>query len=125
MNYTTVNDPNYPNWHGDTFILESWLPGRNLWISSGVHGNEIWPINALEELIDREGIPINGTIIAVPNWNPLAVHHWVRDIEWRDLNRMFWNPEDGTFDPSETLSKERQRVGFLKELMQREKPRQC
>ena len=122
MNFTTINDPDYPNWHGDTFILESWVPGHNLWISSGVHGNEIWPIKALEELIDWEDTPIKGKIIAVPSWNPLAVHHRLRDIESRDLNRMFWNPEDGTFDQNETFSKERRRAEFLKNLMQREKP---
>ena len=87
---------------------------------SGVHGNERWPILAVQHLLkvirDTNQLLI-GKLIVVPHWNPLAVAAWKRDLKDRDLNRSFGDISNRTIDVGMMETPEANRAMFLKEVI--------
>jgi predicted deacylase len=80
-------------------VVRGTRPGPRLWISGGVHGDELLGIVAVREVltqVDPENLA--GTLVAIPCVNELGVMHRQREFpDGRDLNRMFPGSMTGSF----------------------------
>lgn len=81
------------------FVVNGSKSGPRLWISGGVHGDELLGIVAVREVLDAiEPESLAGTLIAIPCVNELGVLHRQRSLpDGRDLNRSFPGSRTGSF----------------------------
>lgn len=117
MNYSNISDTFYNAGKADVIKFDSGSAGPIVLIASGVHGNEIWPIHAVDDLLDlsrRADELSKWKLIVVPNGNPNAVQLGLRGTGGRDLNRSFWEPNDGSLEPNDWGTIEHRRAIFLK-----------
>lgn len=73
------------------FIVNGRKPGPTLWLSAGIHGDEICGIEAVREVLKRvDPRRLSGVLLAVPVVNPLSFMMESRYLpDRRDLNRSF------------------------------------
>jgi predicted deacylase len=81
-----------------TFVIHGRRAGPRLWISGGVHGDELAGTVAVRqvlEVLDPEKLA--GTLVAIPCVNELGALHCSRELpDGRDLNRCFPGSRTGT-----------------------------
>jgi predicted deacylase len=80
-------------------VVNGRRPGPRLWISGGIHGDELLGIMAVTEVLERVSPDtLAGTLIAIPCVNELGVMSRQRALpDGRDLNRMFPGSRTGSF----------------------------
>ncbi len=67
-------------------------PGPTLGITAGIHGDEYLPIEAIRRVVEQlDPAQLNGTVLAIPVVNPLAIEAQTRHtpIDMQNLNRVF------------------------------------
>jgi predicted deacylase len=80
-------------------VVHGTRPGPRLWISGGIHGDELLGIVAVREVLAKvEPATLAGTLLAIPCVNELGVMHRQREFpDGRDLNRSFPGSRTGSF----------------------------
>ncbi len=112
-----VSDPRYSGGSGDVHVFDSWNKWPTVLVVSGVHGNETWPIEAVNDILissNEVSVLPKWKLFVVPHGNPDAVKERARDIDGRDLNRLFGDFVDRTIDPNMMGTSEQKRAMFLK-----------
>lgn len=73
------------------FVTKGRNPGPTLWVSAGIHGDEICGIEAVRQVVKQvDPRALSGVLIAVPVVNPLSFMTESRYLpDRRDLNRSF------------------------------------
>ena len=73
------------------FVTRGRQPGPTLWVSAGIHGDEICGIEAVRQVVKRvDPRDLSGVLLAVPVVNPLSFMTGSRYLpDRRDLNRSF------------------------------------
>lgn len=73
------------------FVTTGRRPGPTLWVSAGIHGDEICGIEAVRQVVKRvDPRSLSGVLLAVPVVNPLSFMTASRYLpDRRDLNRSF------------------------------------
>lgn len=81
-----------------TVVLHGRRPGPRLWVSGGVHGDELVGIIAVHQLLEQIDVgALAGTLVAIPCVNQIGALHCSRELpDGRDLNRSFPGSRTGT-----------------------------
>ena len=71
--------------------------GKVFGLTAAIHGNELNGIPIIHNLIESLDVSqLNGTIVAIPGLNPLAIANMQREyVDLQDLNRLFPGKEKG------------------------------
>ena len=79
-------------------IVHGRLPGRRLWVSAGIHGDEILGIHVIRRLLRAlDPARLTGTVVAVPFVNSFGLVQQTRYLpDRRDLNRSFPGSSKGS-----------------------------
>ena len=79
-------------------VIHGKRAGPRLWISGGVHGDELAGIVAVRQVLDAfDPAKLVGTLVAIPCVNELGALHCSRELpDGRDLNRCFPGSRTGT-----------------------------
>lgn len=79
-------------------VIHGKRPGPRLWISGGVHGDELAGIVAVRQVLSSfDPAAMVGTLVAIPCVNELGALHCSRELpDGRDLNRCFPGSRTGT-----------------------------
>lgn len=81
-----------------TVVMHGKRAGPRLWISGGVHGDELAGIVAVRQVLEViDPAKLVGTLVAIPCVNELGSLHCSRELpDGRDLNRCFPGSRTGT-----------------------------
>jgi predicted deacylase len=81
-----------------TVVFHGKRPGPRLWISGGVHGDELAGMAAVRHALHQLDVRrLRGTLVAIPCVNELGTLHCSRELpDGRDLNRCFPGSRTGT-----------------------------
>lgn len=79
-------------------IVHGARPGPRLWVSAGIHGDEILGIHMIRRLLKAlDPKTLAGTVVAVPFVNSFGLVHQTRYLpDRRDLNRSFPGSKKGS-----------------------------
>jgi hypothetical protein len=80
-------------------ILNGAKKGPTLCLLSAIHGDEIFPMDVVREIVERTDLEkLSGTIIAVPVANPHSFESGTRNtpFDFSNLNRIFPGKSDGS-----------------------------
>lgn len=81
-------------------VVNGRRPGPKAWLLSGIHGDEIESMVAVQRVVrDLDPDLLSGAIIALVVVNPTAFRAWQREspIDGKDLNRVFPGNQVGTY----------------------------
>ena len=81
-----------------TLVLHGKRPGCRLWVSAGIHGDEILGIHVIRRLLRiLDPATLSGTLVAVPFVNSFGLLQQTRYLpDRRDLNRSFPGSSNGS-----------------------------
>ncbi|HEU5181023.1 MAG TPA: succinylglutamate desuccinylase/aspartoacylase family protein [Candidatus Polarisedimenticolia bacterium] len=80
------------------FVLHGNRPGCRLWVSAGIHGDEILGMDVIRRLLRKvDAAKLAGTLVAVPFVNAFGLVQQIRYLpDRRDLNRTFPGSKHGS-----------------------------